>query len=122
MINKNTEKYGLNEEDELTAKSTTISLGRNIKDYAYPNGLSDEDRLIILDDIIQVCKYLESDLAGFTTSLVGMEDKDIERIQKEGIMFDNQDALLNTAGFGADWPSGRGIHYNENKSLYIWIN
>ena len=37
-------------------------------------------------------------------------------------LFKEGDRFLDSAGLNRDWPSGRGIFHNKEKTFLIWIN
>ncbi len=41
---------------------------------------------------------------------------------KKHFLFKEGDRFLEAAGLNRDWPSGRGIYHNEEKTFLVWVN
>merc|ERR1712035_21427 len=55
--------------------------------------------------------------------LVGMTDAEQEQLIADHFLFDKPvSPLLTCAGMARDWPDGRGIWHNENKTFLVWVN
>lgn len=45
-----------------------------------------------------------------------------EKLINDHFMFENPDTWTIAGGFGRDWPDGRGIFHNHNKTFLVWVN
>ena len=45
-----------------------------------------------------------------------------ELLNEDNFLFKQGDRFLESAGFNRQWPSGRGIFHNTDKTLLIWVN
>ena len=51
-----------------------------------------------------------------------MEDSVRDRLIEYHFLFKEGDRFLEAAGLNRDWPEGRGIFYNENRTFLVWVN
>uniref|UniRef100_A0A669FAA2 creatine kinase n=1 Tax=Oreochromis niloticus TaxID=8128 RepID=A0A669FAA2_ORENI len=52
-----------------------------------------------------------------------MTDAEQEQLIADHFLFDKPvSPLLTCAGMARDWPDGRGIWHNENKTFLVWVN
>lgn len=45
-----------------------------------------------------------------------------DKLIRDHYMFQDGDECMEAAGLYRDWPSGRGIFYNDDKNFLIWVN
>jgi hypothetical protein len=64
------------EEDSAMVNSTRIRVGRNLADYPLGPGVSKEQRLEIMNKVVEACGKFEGDLAGKFYPLEGMSKED----------------------------------------------
>merc|ERR1712032_1812661 len=62
------------------------------------------------------------DLAGKYYPLTGMDEKVRQQLVDDHSLFVSGDRNLTVAGMERDWPEGRGIFHNTEKTFLIWIN
>mgnify|MGYP006093354077 CR=1 FL=1 len=60
--------------------------------------------------------------AGTYYSLATMSKKDQEQLIADHFLFKEGDRFLDACGLNRDWPSGRGIYHNKDKTFLVWIN
>ena len=96
------------EEDAAMIKSTRIRVGRNLADYPLGPGVTKDQRLEIMQKVVDACDTFEGDLKGKFYPLEGMTAEDQQQgqaCQKPQTVFPNS-FLLTFAAF----------HYK-----YIWV-
>lgn len=62
------------------------------------------------------------ELAGTYYSLETMSEEQRTQLVEDHFLFKEGDRFLEAAGLNRDWPEGRGIYHNENKTFLLWIN
>ena len=51
-----------------------------------------------------------------------MSKAETQQLVDDHFLFKMGDRFLEAAGLCRDWPSGRGIFHNTNKTFLIWLN
>jgi arginine kinase len=51
-----------------------------------------------------------------------MNEEERQKLDEDGFLFEKGDRYLEASGFNNDWPSGRGVFVNDEKTLLIWLN
>merc|ERR1719238_2190274 len=64
----------------------------------------------------------EGDLAGEYYPLTGMEEAVRQQLVNDHFLFISGDKNLIAAGMERDWPEGRGIFHNKDKTFLVWVN
>ena len=100
--------------------STRIRVGRNLADFPLGTNISKEGRDEVEKKVINALKSLTC--KGRYYSLESMSQEDREILIKEHFLFKEGDRFLKAAGLNRDWPSGRGIYHNEEKTFLVWVN
>ncbi|MCK5913391.1 MAG: hypothetical protein KAG12_05895, partial [Desulfuromusa sp.] len=73
----------------------------------------------------QVAKSLDNlsgELAGTYYPLLGMDETVQKRLIDDHFLFKAGDRFLDAAGLNRDWPEGRGIFHNRDKTFLVWVN
>jgi creatine kinase/arginine kinase len=109
-------------EQEAMVNSTRIRVGRNLADYPLGPGVSKAQRLEIMNKVVQACNTFEGDLKGKFYPLEGMSKADQEQLIADHFLFKEGDRFLESCNLNRDWPSGRGIFHNANKTFLVWVN
>ena len=65
---------------------------------------------------------MEGDLAGSYYPLTGMDEKVRQQLVDDHFLFMSGDPNLKVAGMERDWPEGRGIFHNADKTFLVWVN
>merc|ERR1712174_183274 len=65
---------------------------------------------------------LEADLSGTYYPLTGMDEAVRQQLVDDHFLFVSGDKNLIAAGMERDWPEGRGIYHNEEKTFLTWVN
>lgn len=110
------------EEDSAMVVSTRIRVGRNLDGYPLGPGVSKEERLAIMNKVIEACGKFEGELAGTFHPLEGMDEATREKLVADHFLFKRGDKYLEACNLNRDWPSGRGIFHNEHKTFLVWVN
>ena len=72
--------------------------------------------------MVAVLSELDGDLAGKYYSLATMSEEDRAKLVEDHFLFKQGDRFLEAAGLNKDWPEGRGIFHNNDKTFLVWIN
>ncbi|PLX67437.1 MAG: arginine kinase [Denitrovibrio sp.] len=102
--------------------STRIRVGRNLADMPLGTAISKEQRDEIESKVSAILKGLTGELAGDYYPLAGMSEEDSTRLIEDHFLFKAGDKYLEAAGLNRDWPSGRGIFHNHDKTFLVLIN
>ena len=108
--------------DAAMVNSTRIRVGRNLKGFPLGPGVSKEQRLKIMNTVVEACQTFEGDLKGTFYPLEGMSKKDQDQLIADHFLFKEGDRFLKACGLNRDWPSGRGIFHNDAKTFLVWVN
>lgn len=100
--------------------STRVRVGRNLSGFPLGTNISKEQRDEVQNRIVEALKALTC--KGKYYSLETMSEEDRELLVKEHFLFKEGDRFLEAAGLNRDWPSGRGIYHNEEKTFLVWVN
>jgi creatine kinase/arginine kinase len=102
--------------------STRIRVGRNVDNMPLGPGISKEQRDKIESSIVDGLHTLEGELAGEYYPLLGMSKEVQEKLIKDHFLFKEGDRFLDAAGLNREWPEGRGIYHNNDKTFLVWVN
>ena len=102
--------------------STRIRVGRNIADIPLGTAISKEQRNKVEQDVSNILNSFEGSLEGKYYPLNNMTQKESESLISDHFLFKNGDRFLESAGLNRDWPHGRGIFHNNEKTFLVWIN
>lgn len=65
---------------------------------------------------------MTGELEGTYYPLNGMKKEDQDQLIADHFLFKEGDRFLAAAGLNRDWPSGRGIFHNKDKTFLTWVN
>ena len=102
--------------------STRIRVGRNVDNMPLGPAIGREERNRVESLVIDGLKTLEGDLGGSYYPLAGMSRERQETLIKDHFLFKEGDRFLEAAGLNRDWPEGRGIYHNDEKTFLVWVN
>ncbi len=102
--------------------STRVRVGRNLEGFAFAPAISRRGRLQIMHKVADALYSLEGDLAGDFYQLEGMSEEVRQQLVNDHFLFKQGDRFLESAGANRDWPSGRGIFHNHDKTALVWVN
>ena len=51
-----------------------------------------------------------------------MSEADQKQLIEDHFLFKEGDRFLEACGLNRDWPAGRGIFHNNEKTFLVWVN
>merc|ERR1712088_218492 len=111
-----------NVNSDVPVHSCRIRVGRSIDGFGLSPGITKDQRVGVEKLMINAVKSFPSDLAGNYYPLTGMGEKVRQQLVDDHFLFVSGDRNLTVAGMERDWPEGRGIFHNTEKTFLIWIN
>lgn len=110
--------------DNNYVKSTRVRAGRNIRGFSLPPGTTRAERVEVENLIATALTAMTEELQGKYYPLGKMTPEEEDQLQKDHFLFQKPGGgtLLTGAGAARDWPSGRGIFHNDQKSFLVWVN
>merc|ERR1711931_539659 len=102
--------------------STRIRVGRSIDGFGLSPGITKEQRVGVENLMKTAFANLTGDLAGEYYPLTGMDEKVRQQLVDDHFLFMSGDPNLKVAGMERDWPEGRGIFHNKDKTFLTWVN
>ncbi|XP_035825918.1 arginine kinase Oct f 2 isoform X3 [Aplysia californica] len=102
--------------------STRVRVGRSHDSYGFPPVISKEDRVDMEKKTVAALAKLDGELKGSYHPLTGMSKETQTQLTEDHFLFNNSDRFLEAAGGYKDWPTGRGIYFNDNKTFLVWVN
>lgn len=102
--------------------STRIRVGRNVAGLPLGPAISKEQRDVIERQVSKALDALSGTLSGRYYPLQGMRETDRAQLIEDHFLFKAGDRFLEAAGLNRDWPEGRGIFHNDEKSFLVWVN
>ena len=109
-------------EDGAMILSTRIRVGRNLAGYPLGPGISKAQRDEVMAKVVQACNTFKGDLQGKFYPLDGMSKADQKKLIEDHFLFKEGDRFLEACNLNRDWPSGRGIFHNNDKTFLVWVN
>ena len=109
-------------EDAAMINSTRIRVGRNLADFPLGPGITKEQRNTIEQKVVEACNSFDGELAGTFYSLGSMTDEQRNQLIEDHFLFKEGDRFLDACGLNRDWPEGRGIFHNNEKTFLVWVN
>jgi len=103
-------------------KSTRIRVGRNIDGFGLSPGITKDQRVGVENLMKKAFANLEGDLAGTYYPLTGMAENVRQQLVDDHFLFMSGDKNLIVSGMERDWPEGRGIFHNKDKTFLTWVN
>eukprot|EP00927_Polykrikos_kofoidii_P081839 TRINITY_DN7969_c0_g1_i1.p1 TRINITY_DN7969_c0_g1~~TRINITY_DN7969_c0_g1_i1.p1 ORF type:complete len:1856 (+),score=363.73 TRINITY_DN7969_c0_g1_i1:393-5570(+) len=106
---------------------------RNLQGLRMPPAISREERREAERVVVGACLGFDGSLSGdyhplrgsdsFVPVPGGMSEVDEARFEAEGLSMEMPDSLVMlAAGFGQQWPEGRGIFVSEKQNVAIFLN
>ncbi|XP_028252685.1 creatine kinase B-type [Parambassis ranga] len=103
--------------------SSRVRTGRSIRGFCLPPHCSRGERRAIEKLSIESLDALEGDLNGKYYALKNMTEEEQQQLIDDHFLFDKPvSPLLLASGMARDWPDGRGIWHNDNKTFLVWVN
>merc|ERR1712088_364367 len=108
--------------EDVPVHSCRIRVGRSIDGFGLSPGITREQRKGVEKLMINAVKSFPADLAGQYYPLTGMDERVRQQLVDDHFLFVSGDRNLTVAGMERDWPEGRGIFHNTDKTFLIWVN
>ncbi|CAK4079328.1 unnamed protein product [Aphanomyces euteiches] len=104
--------------------STRIRAGRSVRGLALPPGTSRGERREVERVLSKALSNLTNDLRGKYYPLSKMTKQEEQQLIDDHFLFQKPGGgtLLTNAGAARDWPDGRGIFHNDQKTFLVWVN
>merc|ERR1711883_41209 len=102
--------------------SCRIRVGRSIDGFGLSPGITKAQRVGVENLMKKAFANLTGDLAGTYFPLTGMDEKVRQQLVDDHFLFVSGDPNLKVAGMERDWPEGRGIFHNKDKTFLTWVN
>ena len=102
--------------------STRIRVGRSIDGFGLSPGITQEQRVGVENLFKTASANFKDELAGTYYPLAGMEESVRQQLVDDHFLFVSGDRNLTVAGMERDWPEGRGIFHNKEKTFLVWVN
>ena len=102
--------------------STRIRVGRNLAGMPLGPAISKTQRDEVEARIVAALAQLSGSLSGHYYPLTGMSAEVQARLIEDHFLFKAGDKYLEAAGLNRDWPAGRGIYHNAQKTFLVWVN
>ncbi|CAL4123114.1 unnamed protein product [Meganyctiphanes norvegica] len=115
-------KINGNIDDDAPVHSVRIRVGRSIDGFGLSPGITQEQRLAVESLMKNAFTKLTGDLEGTYHPLTGMKENVRQQLVDDHFLFMSGDPNLKAAGMERDWPEGRGIFHNADKSFLVWVN
>ncbi|KAM8831444.1 creatine kinase, brain b isoform 1-T1 [Spinachia spinachia] len=103
--------------------SSRVRTGRSIRGFCLPPHCSRGERRAIENLSLESLDVLDGDLKGKYYALKNMTEEEQQQLIDDHFLFDKPvSPLLLASGMARDWPDGRGIWHNDNKTFLVWVN
>merc|ERR1712227_670396 len=111
-----------NVEADVPVHSCRIRVGRSIQGFGLSPGITKQQRIDVEALMSSALGELTGDLAGSYYPLTGMAEDVRQQLVDDHFLFVSCDPNLKVAGMERDWPEGRGIFHNKDKTFLVWVN
>merc|ERR1711992_172018 len=111
-----------NVEADVPVHSCRIRVGRSIQGFGLSPGITKQQRIDVEALMSSALGKLTGDLAGSYYPLTGMDEAVRQQLVDDHFLFVSGDPNLKVAGMERDWPEGRGIFHNKDKTFLVWVN
>ena len=91
-------------------------------DFPLGPGISKDQRNQVEAHVIKACESFTGELKGKYYSIATMSKADQEQLINDHFLFKQGDRFLESCGLNREWPEGRGIFHNDEKTFLIWVN
>ena len=102
--------------------STRIRVGRNLADFPLGPGISKEQRDKVEQLVQTATSKFTGELAGSYYALNKLTEAERKQLIDDHFLFKEGDRFLESCGLNRDWPAGRGIFHNKEKTFLVWVN
>merc|ERR1712098_198429 len=102
--------------------SVRVGVGRSIDGFGLSPGITKDQRVGVENLMSSALSKLAGDLSGNYFPLTGMDEAVRQQLVDDHFLFMSGDRNLQVAGMERDWPEGRGIYHNAEKTFLVWVN
>jgi creatine kinase/arginine kinase len=102
--------------------STRIRVGRNFDNLPLGTAITKEQRDEVEKRASESLNSLDGSLKGVYYPIDGMKEDIQKSLIADHFLFKAGDRFLESAGLNRDWPTGRGIFHNNEKTFLVWVN
>ena len=102
--------------------STRIRVARNFNNMPLGAAISREQRNLLELQSAELLNSLRGSLAGSYYALREINDEQSAELIADHFLFKAGDRFLEAAGLNRDWPAGRGIYHNDDRTFLVWVN
>lgn len=102
--------------------STRVRCGRSIQGYPFNPLLRAQQYKEMQDKVKGQLEHFDGELKGTYYPLEGMTPETQQQLIDDHFLFKEGDRFLQAAHACEDWPVGRGIFHNDDKTFLIWVN
>ena len=102
--------------------SVRIRVGRSFEGFGLSPGITKQQRLDLEKLLKNALNSLGGGLKGEYYPLTGMKETIRQQLVDDHFLFVSGDPNLKVAGMERDWPEGRGIYHNKEKTFLVWVN
>ncbi|MCD6433864.1 MAG: arginine kinase [Sulfurimonas sp.] len=102
--------------------STRIRVARNIANIPLGPAISKEQRNSVEKQVSEILTSFSGELGGKYYPLNNINENNRASLIADHFLFKAGDRFLESAGLNRDWPNGRGIFHNNDKTFLVWIN
>ncbi|KAJ3613414.1 hypothetical protein NHX12_019663 [Muraenolepis orangiensis] len=99
--------------------SSGVRTGRSVRGFCLPPHCSRGERRAVETLSIEALDTLSGDLKGKYYALKNMTDAEQQQLIDDHFLFDKP---VLASVMARDWPDGRGIWHNVNKTFLVWVN
>ena len=109
-------------EEAARINSTRIRVGRNLADFPLGPGITKEQRDKVEELVSGALSKMTGELEGKYYPLKGMKEEEQKQLIEDHFLFKEGDRFLEACGLNRNWPDGRGIFHNNEKTFLTWVN
>ena len=102
--------------------STRIRVGRNVANLPLGPAITKTQRDEVEKKVSSILNSFDGELGGKYYPLNNLSQDDKNLLISDHFLFKAGDRFLESAGLNRDWPDGRGIFHNDEKTFLVWIN
>merc|ERR1739848_13749 len=102
--------------------SVRIRVGRSIQGFGLSPGITKQQRVDMEKLMVGASAKFAGDLSVNYFPLTGMDEGVRQQLVDDHFLFMSGDPNLKVAGTERDWPEGRGIFHNKDKTFLVWVN
>jgi len=109
--------------EDKYVKSCRIRTGRSIRGLCLPPAISRAERREVEKSLSEALAGLGGDLAGKYYPLIKMTPDEEKQLIEDHFLFQKPEGhLMVNSNAVRDWPDGRGIWHNNEKTFLVWVN